>query len=155
MARTCDCLTRIPKQVQELVPDSNQADIPTVTLLVLVLVLLLRLRRRRRRRRRLRLRRRLRRRLRLLLRLLRKRKRPDRYDRGVLFLRVSCRGGSLTMTYFHAKKIALSSALERFTDLFGMGRGGSTPLWSSDIGGMAGSGRLRLGLRAWRGGRDE
>ena len=38
------------------------------------------------------------------------------------------------MTYFHAKKIALSSALERFTDLFGMGRGGSTPLWSSDIG---------------------
>ena len=38
------------------------------------------------------------------------------------------------MTYFRAKKIALSSALERFTVLFGMGRGGSTPLWSSDIG---------------------
>jgi hypothetical protein len=46
------------------------------------------------------------------------------------------------MTYFHAKKIALSSALERFTVLFGMGRGGSTPLWSSDIG------RLR-GARGW------
>ena len=44
------------------------------------------------------------------------------------------------MTYFHAKKIALSSALERFTVLFGMGRGGSTPLWSSDIGRVRGAG---------------
>ena len=43
------------------------------------------------------------------------------------------------MTYFHAKKIALSSALERFTVLFGMGRGGSTPLWSSDIGRLRGA----------------
>ena len=42
------------------------------------------------------------------------------------------------MTYFRTKRIALSSALERFTDLFGMGRGGSTPLWSSDIGGCGG-----------------
>ena len=43
------------------------------------------------------------------------------------------------MTYFRAKKIALSSALERFTVLFGMGRGGSTPLWSSDIGRLRGA----------------
>ena len=52
------------------------------------------------------------------------------------------------MTYFRTKKIALSSALERFTVLFGMGRGGSTPLWSSDIGRLHGSrwvARLRQG----------
>ena len=67
----------------------------------------------------------------------RERKRPDRMDRGVLFCGEVQRG-SLTMTYFRTKRIALSSALERFTDLFGMGRGGSTPLWSSDIGGCGG-----------------
>ena len=50
------------------------------------------------------------------------------------------------MTYFRTKKIALSSALERFTVLFGMGRGGSTPLWSSDIGRLHGS-RWVTGLR--------
>jgi hypothetical protein len=38
---------------------------------------------------------------------------------------------SLTMSYFHGKYIPLSSALRRFTVLFGMGRGGSTSLWSS------------------------
>ena len=35
------------------------------------------------------------------------------------------------MSYFHGKYIPLSSALRRFTVLFGMGRGGSTSLWSS------------------------
>ncbi len=35
------------------------------------------------------------------------------------------------MSYFHGKYIPLSSALRRFTVLFGMGRGGTTSLWSS------------------------
>ena len=38
---------------------------------------------------------------------------------------------SLTMSYFRGKYIPLSSALSRFTVLFGMGRGGSNSLWSS------------------------
>ena len=38
---------------------------------------------------------------------------------------------SLTMSYFHGKYIPLSSALRRFTVLFGMGRSGTTSLWSS------------------------
>ena len=40
--------------------------------------------------------------------------------------------GTLTMTYFHAVYPALSSALRRFTVLFGMGRRGSNALWSSE-----------------------
>ena len=40
--------------------------------------------------------------------------------------------GSLTMTYFRAVYPALSSALRRFTVLFGMGRRGSNALWSSE-----------------------
>ena len=39
------------------------------------------------------------------------------------------------MSYFHGKCIPLSSAQRRFTVLFGMGRGGSTSLWSSGIDG--------------------
>jgi hypothetical protein len=35
------------------------------------------------------------------------------------------------MSYFRRKYIPLSSALSRFTVLFGMGRGGSNSLWSS------------------------
>ena len=37
------------------------------------------------------------------------------------------------MTYFRAVYLALSSALPRFTVLFGMGRGGSRALWAPDI----------------------
>ena len=36
------------------------------------------------------------------------------------------------MTYFHAVYPALSSALRRFTVLFGMGRRGANALWSSE-----------------------
>ncbi len=42
------------------------------------------------------------------------------------------RVGSLTMTYFRAVYPALSSALRRFTVLFGMGRRGANALWSSE-----------------------
>ena len=38
--------------------------------------------------------------------------------------------GSLAMTYFHWKYNQLSSALKRFTVLFGMGRSGTATLWS-------------------------
>ena len=41
--------------------------------------------------------------------------------------------GCLTMTYFHERDCSLSSARPRFTVLFGMGRGGSRALCSSDI----------------------
>ena len=34
------------------------------------------------------------------------------------------------MSYFHWKYNQLSSALRRFTVLFGMGRSGTAPLWS-------------------------
>ena len=34
------------------------------------------------------------------------------------------------MSYFHRKYNRLSSALRRFTVLFGMGRSGTAPLWS-------------------------
>ena len=37
------------------------------------------------------------------------------------------------MTYFRAVYPALSSARRRFTVLFGMGRGGASGLWSSDV----------------------
>lgn len=47
------------------------------------------------------------------------------------------------MTYFRMVYPTLSLALRRFTVLFGMGRGGSTSLLSSDIG-------LRLKTRNWR-----
>ena len=40
--------------------------------------------------------------------------------------------GSLTMTYFRAVYPALSSALRRFTVLFGKGRCGANALWSSE-----------------------
>jgi len=46
-------------------------------------------------------------------------------SRGVFML------ASLTMSYFHGKYIPLSSAQRRFTVLFGMGRSGTTSLWSS------------------------
>ena len=41
--------------------------------------------------------------------------------------------GSLALTYFRAAYLALSSALPRFTVLFGMGRRGSRALWAPDI----------------------
>ena len=37
------------------------------------------------------------------------------------------------MSYFHGRESPLSSALSRFTVLFGMGRGGSNSLWSSGM----------------------
>ena len=37
--------------------------------------------------------------------------------------------GSLAMSYFRTVYLALSSALRRFTVLFGMGRRGTTSLW--------------------------
>ena len=40
---------------------------------------------------------------------------------------------SLAMTYFHMNKSTLSSALRRFTILFGMERRGTTSLWSPNI----------------------
>jgi hypothetical protein len=43
--------------------------------------------------------------------------------RASLFIR------RLAVTYFRAIYLALSSALRRFTVLFGMGRRGSTSLW--------------------------
>ncbi len=36
---------------------------------------------------------------------------------------------SLAVTYFHWKYNQLSSALKRFTVLFGMGRSGTTSVW--------------------------
>ena len=41
---------------------------------------------------------------------------------------------SLTMSYFHWKYNQLSSAIKRFTVLFGMGRSGTASLWSSGKG---------------------
>ena len=41
--------------------------------------------------------------------------------------------GCLTMSYFRTEYTVLSSALRRFTTLFGMGRGGATSLLSSDV----------------------
>ena len=38
------------------------------------------------------------------------------------------------MSYFHWKYNQLSSAIRRFTVLFGMGRSGTTSLWSSGKG---------------------
>ena len=37
--------------------------------------------------------------------------------------------GSRAMSYFHWKYNQLSSALKRFTVLFGMGRSGTTSVW--------------------------
>ena len=54
-----------------------------------------------------------------------KRKRPSGWR--------AFRFGSLALTYFRAVYLALSSALPRFTVLFGMGRGGSRALWAPDI----------------------
>jgi hypothetical protein len=48
--------------------------------------------------------------------------------------------GSLTMTYFRMQRSTLSSARLRFTALFGMGRGGTRVLWSSEN---------LLGLAVW------
>ena len=41
--------------------------------------------------------------------------------------------GRLAVSYFHTANAALSSALRRFTVLFGMGRRGTTSLWPPDI----------------------
>ena len=53
------------------------------------------------------------------------RKTPRRCCTGAFYV------ASLTMSYFRGKYIPLSSALSRFTVLFGMGRSGSNSLWSS------------------------
>src|SRR5215831_18036020 len=57
----------------------------------------------------------------------RKNKKPGREARAFRFCR------SLALTYFRAIYLALSSALPRFTVLFGMGRRGSRALWAPDI----------------------
>jgi hypothetical protein len=62
-----------------------------------------------------------------LLRALNKNKTPEGSAPGGLFL------WCLTMSYFRTEYTVLSSALRRFTALFGMGRGGTTSLWSSDV----------------------
>ena len=41
--------------------------------------------------------------------------------------------GRLAVSYFHMANATLSSALRRFTVLFGMGRRGTTSLWPPDI----------------------
>ena len=51
---------------------------------------------------------------------------------------------SLTMSYFHWKYNQLSSALRRFTVLFGMGRSGAALLWPSGKG-FASQGDVLLG----------
>ena len=51
--------------------------------------------------------------------------------------------GRLAVTYFRAIYLALSSALKRFTVLFGMGRRGSTSLWPPSKAGSATSRRSR------------
>ena len=56
-----------------------------------------------------------------------KSKSPDRLAGAFAFC------GCLTMSYFRTEYTVLSSALRRFTALFGMGRGGTTSPWSSDI----------------------
>ena len=58
--------------------------------------------------------------------------------------------GSLAVSYFHTANAALSSALRRFTVLFGMGRGGSGGLWSSGI-----EGDRARALRAGAGSTEE
>ena len=60
--------------------------------------------------------------------------------------------GCLTMTYFHGRESPLSSALSRFTVLFGMGRSGSNSLWSS---GKRRSGRTFHRARRNKGGQAE
>ena len=52
-------------------------------------------------------------------------KNPSIKDAGVFGIR------SLTMTYSHMGNATLPSALVCFTSEFGMGSGGSRPLWSS------------------------
>ena len=56
----------------------------------------------------------------------------DPTNNKALARRASLCVGSLTMTYFRAVYPALSSALRRFTVLFGMGRRGANALWSSE-----------------------
>src|SRR5262245_16361215 len=56
-----------------------------------------------------------------------KNKTPTRVLGGGLFC------GCLTMSYFRMEYTTLSSAQRRFTALFGMGRGGTTSLCSSDV----------------------
>jgi hypothetical protein len=56
----------------------------------------------------------------------------DPTNNKALARRASLFVGSLTMTYFRAVYPALSSALRRFTVLFGMGRRGANALWSSE-----------------------
>ena len=55
--------------------------------------------------------------------------------------------GSLAMTYFHWKYNQLSSAQRRFTVLFGMGRSGTTSLWSSGKGFAARAANSSLGQK--------
>ena len=54
---------------------------------------------------------------------------------------------SLTMSYFHWKYNQLSSAIRCFTVLFGMGRSGTTSLWSSGKGFAARAANSSLGQK--------
>ena len=54
---------------------------------------------------------------------------------------------SLTMSYFHWKYNQLSSAIRCFTVLFGMGRSGTTSLWSSGKGFAARAANSLLGQK--------
>ena len=70
-----------------------------------------------------------------------KAKTPISFETGVLGM------VSLTMSYFHWKYNQLSSAIRCFTVLFGMGRGGTTSLWSSGKGFAARAANSLLGQK--------
>ena len=68
-------------------------------------------------------------------------KTPVSFETGVLGM------VSLTMSYFHWKYNQLSSAIRCFTVLFGMGRSGTTSLWSSGKGFAARAANSSLGQK--------
>ena len=68
-------------------------------------------------------------------------KTPVSFETGVLGM------VSLTMSYFHWKYNQLSSAIRCFTVLFGMGRSGTTSLWSSGKGFAARAANSLLGQK--------
>ena len=70
-----------------------------------------------------------------------KAKTPVSFETGVLGMM------SLTMSYFHWKYNQLSSAIRCFTVLFGMGRSGTTSLWSSGKGFAARAANSLLGQK--------
>ena len=70
-----------------------------------------------------------------------KAKTPISFETGVLGM------VSLTMSYSHWKYNQLSSAIRCFTVLFGMGRSGTTSLWSSGKGFAARAANSLLGQK--------